>query len=328
MEYGKWIKQSARIARTQKWLWIPASLVASSSFSNFQSTLRSAQKYIPKDKPAEEVVKQTSQVLGTTTSNIIQSLASVPASVYLLLVFAILAVIIVTIVVRLIINAWAVGALLGGIQIAISGKDVGLVESSAYAVTKMRSFIKYSVYSGLLYIGIVVGFLISIFALIVIMTSNLPGGIKFIGGFGSIALVVVCVITMLALFISSSYAVRYVLYKGAAPLEAIKSGLGLLRQNIGPTLVVSIINFCANLAASIVAIPLVFIPAGILALPLIVPIISGHTPTIANIVSGGTGGIVGFIIGSIFAAVVMAIVHVFQQSMWTLLFNTIHNENN
>jgi len=168
--------------------------------------------------------------------------------------------------------------------------------------------------------------------LLVWLTDSTPA--RVLGTIVAVALVVVVVfaaiLTAIALSLLTQFWHRAVVLEGHGLNAAVRRGWQLLRQRLGDVLIMGLIVFGLELAATIVMIPVFF-------LLLAVAAISGGLPAlliyaVASLVAQGTAPwIAALIVGVPIFIVVMAIpllvagglMQTFQSSTWTLTYREL-----
>lgn len=339
IDYGKIINRSWEITKKNKWLWVYGLVLAAAgggSFSNsggggggsgggkttvpsFQATPSATLKDSLADLPSS-LINNASQVLGATTNALREWFLSVSPLTWALVILVIIIAVLFSIVVALVLQNWARGALITGLKIAANDETVTLLNTSPKGITSLKNLIIFSLIEGV--VSLIVGLLtVLVIFLLILLTAFIPGvGIFFaiLGGVvGGLTLVVVVILMAMI----SIYAERLIVLKNYRPWQAWKEALSLSKKSFFQTLVMGLINQVIGCVSGCLITIAALIVVGIPALILIVPLFAGgfHFPGVPVIILL----LLLFLIFIYLTLLVRAIIVVFTYSNWNLFFEEI-----
>lgn len=313
-------RQAFKIVKTHKVLWIFGMAIASAAW-NFN--LRSSEL----DPEAISNIEQlwhkstndgSSSVLGSGTAVMWESISylfsSIPLWFYLLLVIELLIAAVLSLVIGVIYQNWAIGALLVGIQHAIHKQSVSIRESSEKAFDTIKPLIQVTVIPGLL-----------LFFTFVSVLFLVGVGFAASGSFLRIVFGILLGISVLAFLIawvllvfSFVFAVREIVVSKKPWKAALRRGYFLARKKFWAMLLLGFVN---NLLVGLI----VALPIG-----LIFGVFVGGFITYSVYPEIGIGL---FVIGGmlltlfILACVIFGgIINAFKASVWSLAYQAIHKK--
>ncbi len=334
IDYGSIVRRSIEITKKAKWLWIYgivlASLAGGSGNFNFPDSSGSSsttEREVEKSLP--ESLQETGQeVLGQATNILTNWLGTVPPVLWVATGIGLLFLILLGIVVNIIIQSWAKGALIKGLSETEAGKEVGLGESSKWGISQIRNLAILALIS--FGVGVAVVIVLMVLGVVAVIFFAIAGAVG--GGAGALmtlVLVLLSVLGFLAILIVmvilgmvGIYADRLVVLKGMTPWEAWKKGLSLSKGNFFPTVVMGLINGVLGCVfgcvASLVIIMLAAVPGIVFFLP---AAISNFNPGV--VVFSGAGIVVLVILGLAVNLAVRGVIVVFNFNNWNLVFKEV-----
>lgn len=332
IDYSKIIKRSWEVTWKNKWLWVPALVLAtftgggysgggggnSSSNSEVSPTGSPMPNFDPTN--LNDIKDKTSYVLGTATDYFSNWFSGITFWDWTLLISVFLLTFLLGIVIIWVLTNWAKGALIFGFDEADSGKEITLSSISPYGLTNIKKLILFNLISAgmsfllvlLILLAVGLGFLI----------SNL---------LGSIGTVIVVLLGILAFFflifvlliftMITIYAERLIVLRGLSPWEAWKKGLSLSKGNFISTLLMGIINSSIGCGAGCLQIIVLLIAFSVPGFLLIYPIFKNGfvMPTGIQMVAI----IIMLILFATINTVLKSIFVVFNYGNWNLFFKEI-----
>lgn len=314
--YSSIIKRSWHLTWKNKWLWVYGLILTifggsggggGGNFPNFSGST-----------PKEDLPEKTSQVLGAATN----WLSQVPVSTWVFLGIGIFLLVIVGVAVSLIIQNWAKGALIAGLQDADNAKPVTL------ATTSPRGLIafKHLIILGLITIGIVLAVLLATSLLVAVgyflLSFSKVIQTVWLGVVGATAVIAFIIFAILTAMVTI-YAERLIVLQNFSPWAAWKKGFSLGHHNFLPTAVMGIINMAIGCSVGCTGALASLLILGIPTLILLLPVINnGSQAFTAPII---IGLIILFLLFIHVQLLVRAALTVFNFSNWNLLFKQLYD---
>lgn len=325
MDYSKIIKRSWYLTWKNKWLWVCGLVLSAFSSSMYRGGGSGPSTSSPSSTPTpnfdpNDIKEKTSYVLGTTTNNITDWLASVPVSSWVLIGTLVLLLIILGIVCSLVLRSWAKGALILGFEDAEKEIEVNLKTISPYGLANIKNLILYGIIAGVMSFLIIMA-LILVFGLIYLITS-------FMGNLGTVLLIIFAIfafiflIYLLLIFsMIHVYAERLITIYSYTPWEAWKKGVALSRHNFINTLIMGSINVFIGFITGLLGLIFSAIVLGAPAYYVIYPIFKDgfSMPNFTQIVSV----VILVLVFLISATTFNAVFEVFKYGNWNLFFNQV-----
>lgn len=332
IDYGKIISRSIEITKKNKWLWVFGLALAVFSGGGGSggggggspSSSGSILKDIPQKMPSS-LPEKSSQVLGEATNIIKDWFYSVPLSTWIFIGIGLLTIICIWIIVSLIIQSWAKGALIYGINQADEGKDTSLISCSPRGIAKIKHLIIFGLISICITVGIFLlfGFVLLLGYLVFNFSSILQSLWLILG----VIIAVLSIIVLMIIFaMLSIYAERLIVLYDHSPWQAWKKGLSLSKNNFLPTLIMGVLNMTIGCTVSCLSLMIILLILAVPAIILIVPIFKDgfHMSDIPTILGGCLLLLLLFIYANYLVGALMT---VFKFSNWTLLFKEILEED-
>lgn len=271
---------------------------------------------LPKAPPTEKLPEQTSQVLGTATSSIVQIFTNTPVWVWIVLGVSILAAIGIAITVSLFIRNWGKGALITSIHEIEDQKSPSLSSGSKSGLAVVKRFIYLHVVPWFVWIILVV--VLSALAVgIIIITTRIESEVL------KILTLVFCMLIWVFWLIGSwlflNLAIilgeQLVIRQNLSAREALRKGFNLTKKYFTEILGMGVINFGIGCAFGCLTI-LLF---ALLAVMVVVAFTISKT---AGFILGAIAAIpiLAFIL---FSLLIRGIYMVFNTATWTLLVREI-----
>ncbi len=328
VDYGRIISRSWNLTWKNKWLWVYGLVLvgffAGLSGSNFNSgsgkskTIYNLPKNIQQDLP-----RKTSMVLGDATNAVRAWFSSIPMSAWRQLMISGALAIVVFVIIRWIIVAWAKGALIHGLSEADKEKPISLTNSSPTG----RANTRHLIILGLISLGISLGISVAV-ALLVLAGSLVFSFIPILRAIWlaiSIALGILGLILFaLLMSMASIYAERLIVLRQFPPLKAWEKGFALSRKQFFPTIVMGLINTGIGCAVGCLSVLAVMAITAVFGIILLVPIfIHGSNSPSLGIIIGSV--LLSLLIGTL-DLVIRTVLTVFNFGTWNLFFQTIISE--
>ncbi len=333
VDYGAILKRSWELTWKNKWLWVYGLILGAASFSysggsgggGGNSSSNSTPSNLPKGVPSN-LPQQGGKVLGKATDAVGQWLGQVSPGTWILLGLGVLVLILFVVVIGMIIQAWAKGSLISGLDKADRGEDSRLGATALRDGKVIKNLIYYGVIASvavlltifvIMVLGLGVALLFSVSSILMTIFLVLLGIVGFI-----VLLIVIVVVAMIGV-----YAERLIVLKGYAPLAAWKKGLSLAKGNLMNTLVMGLINGGIGCAVSSVGCMVSLLILAIMILPGLALFGLGAFA----ISSGNYALLVPVVMGALFilmiwgaaTLVLRAGLIVFNFSNWNLFFNQV-----
>ena len=330
IDYGKIISRSWEITKKNKWLWIYGLILAAAggggNFSgggggggNFQAspsgTLKDNLTAIPSG-----FVDNATQVLGATTNALMEWFFSVSPLTWILVVIAVVFSVLFLVIIGVILQNWAKGALIAGLQMAANNETVTLLNTSPRGISSLKNLIIYSSIEFLVFLvlAILSLLLIGLFFLLGTVSPVMAVVVTILGAIvGGLTLIVV----LLLLAMVNIYAQRLIVIKGYSPWQAWKQALAMSKKSFLETIVMGIINLVIGCVAGCLTTIVSLIIVGVPALILLIPQFRDgfHLPGVPTIILLGLLILVFVHIN----LVVRAIIVIFNYANWNLYFEEV-----
>lgn len=325
IDYGKILKRSIELTRRSKWLWVYGLALAafgSAGSGGSGGGGSSSTPDIPKDVP-QDLPEKTTYVLGQATSLIKDWLTSVPLSLWILVGTGIFLLILIWIGISWVIQSWAKGALIAGIEDADHDQKVTLLSTSPKGIAKIKHLILLGLVSfGILVMIALVG---TLGGLLLFLLQNLVGTVGMILLFiWILVLAATFFIMLIYASILGIYAERLIVLKNHTPWQAWKKGLKMARRHFIPTFVMGMINGAVGCSVGCLSTFVLLIVLGIPAFILVLPYVKDGFQMPPWPLFGGLGILILLFIYLNYA--ITAILTVFRYSNWNLLFKELMRE--
>jgi len=326
VDYGRILRRSWELTWNNKWLWVVGMVLAAfgggggnTGTGGGSGTSSSNLREIPANLPGQ-LPEKAEEVLGMATSAVGEWFVSVPVLTWVLLGAGVVLLVVLVTAISMVARSWAKGALVGGMDLADSGKEASLKTMTGFGFSNIKSLIIFSVISGAVVLGVVAGY-----GVVFGVGMLVFGWFETLRTVWLVLTVTVGVLALVLLMLINAmigmYAERLIVLKGMAPWEAWKRGLALSKGNFLPTLLMGLLNNAVGCSAgclSMMAMLVIFgVPAVIVALPIINSGFSG--PGWISV-----GGLVALFILFLNANVMLrGVMVVFSYGNWNLFFKQI-----
>lgn len=301
MKYRQIIKQSLSITKKQKALWLYGLILAI-----FPSKGRNLNFRVPADNLSLDQFTPTAQQVVSTVTNFI---ASIPVSTWVLLGTTILITSLIFFLLRLFINQWALGSLIGGITLALDKTPPTVRSASVIGLKSAAPLMILKIIPWFIYWFIV----ILAFALAIPIFNNAPFLIKILVGiFLSIAAFTYFTAGLFFMITAMIISQRAIVIKGFRFIPAWKFAVKIVKTNWRVLLSQLLINLILKLALFMFWLTIL----GLL-------IFFGfflYRQTIGFFIVFVTFSLLSFISLSIWLT---SVVKVFFESIWTIIYHKI-----
>lgn len=302
-----------QIVKNNKILWVFGAAIGAGTSFNYNSGIDKSDKWLQKifeDNP--EKGQELSRVLGTATSAsdsfISQLFSAVPLYLWILLGLEFLFIILFSILVSLIYQSWATGALLENIDRCIKGGKAAIREASEKAFTVLKPLLWLDIIPGLL---LTLGS-IAVFVVLGVGIAFAPGISKVVFGFLMFGFVLFLIYAWIMLAASLIWAARQVVTENKKAQESLRSGYNIAKRKFWAILLLGLVNNI--LMAIIFGVPLVVIFGFIMG-----AVFAGESFGSALFIVAGLL-LFAFIIAAIIAG---GILNAFKATVWSLAYSNI-----
>ena len=316
-DFSKIVKRTYRLIKKNKWLFVYGLVLATvASGGNYSSFRLPSDSLKDLDNVPQNLPQETSKVLGVFTSMFTEWVSTVTWQRWVFLAFVVLAVMLTSIVIRMVMTGWAKGALIGGFDRAYSDQPVDLKNTTKIGFSSAKNLIIFSVLAGLITFGIIVG-LILLWLVILFVVGNFET-LKLIWTIvGGIAGIFTLIFSIIILTMVNIYAERLIVLRGFKPMDAWKKALSISRSNFLMTFLMGLINSIMSTAIGCVSIIVMLIILGIPAMIVVIPSMMAKqlpsTPAIVVLV-------ILFIIFAYLNFLVQAAIVLFKYGNWGQIF--------
>lgn len=307
-------KKAWQIVKNNKILWVfGAAVGAGSSFNYNNSFGKSDAEWLKRLFEGDpEKSSEFAQVLGAVASKsgdtISQLFASVPVYFWFLLGLEFLFVILFSILISLIYQSWATGALLDNIERCIKGGKAAIREASEKAFKVLKPLLWLNIIPGLLLtLAGIAGFVIIISA--IIFTQSV---LKVLSVILLIAFIILLIYAWIMLTASLIWATRRVITENKPAKESLSSGYRIAKKKFWSMLLLGLVNNI--LVALVFGIPIVVIIGLIIG-----AVFAGKSFSIALFIIAGLLLFAFIIAGTIVSGILSA----FKATVWSLAYNNI-----
>jgi len=317
--FSEYIKNSFEIVKKNKWLWIFGALVGTGGSFNSGSRIsdmldknpgQGTQNNLLKDLP-----KTTSGVLGDATSALSDWFSQVPTFKWVLFTLIIVLLIVMGITIALIIQNWARGALIKGLDKARQGTHVDLKNTSPDGFAYLKRLIGLSLLLGLVVFGL--GVAAPFLWVVIFLVFKNIAILKILWIIlGILLFIIIFVLTLLLVTIVNVFAQRLIVLENFGVRAAFKKALYISRQTLLASFLTGFINFCFRLMAGILSLVLLAIsigPSSFIAYNL-----WQSNPVTSVLLITLTA--MSFLVFIFFSSCLMAAMNVFSYSNWNQLF--------
>ena len=272
-------------------------------------------QYKDKSVDLQNISPETNRVLGEYTNIFRDWFYSVSSVTWFWLVLAILLTILISLAAYLILKSWVKASLIAGVQLALSGQNADLGNSSMKGKAKIKNLVLYS----LIWFGLTIPIDIVIIITLILSGKTIERNV--------ILIVLILVLMILGVFniMISIFAERLIVLNDFGPWRAWKKGITLVIGNFFTTIITGIINFIIaaifGLVSLIGSVLVLGIPAFIV---LFQSIKNGSMPGITAIIFLG----ILLLIFILAETLIGAIINVFKFSNWNQVFNSISKNEN
>jgi len=319
-DFSKFIKISIEVIKKNKWLLIFGALAGSGGGLSFNSGSDISKYFTPKGQTEPDLIQsipeKTANVLGTYTSALQDWFYKIPASKWLLLVLLLSLLAAIGIITVVIIQNWARGALIAGIDHASAGKNVNLASTSPYGFKYVKKLILLSLLLFLIVFSITVIAPIIWVVIFLIIKNVTPLSILWII-IGILALIAIFLMAFILTTITNAFAQRLIILKDLKVNEALQKAFVITRRTLLASILTGVVNFAFR---TIVGIALIILLAILIGLPSYLVFTSLQSnPTLSVIL--GTFTAMAFLMFVVFSSIIGAALNVFSYSNWNQLFN-------
>ena len=319
--------KSWQIIKNNKVLWLfgmaTVALSSGSSRTNISSeNLNYIKKFFQNNNSGNTSDKLT-QVLGTSTNTFTETIKNifltVPIWLYVLLGLGILLLILVNIVLGIIYQAWANGALIAGVNAGAVNQKPTINQSSNQALPVIRGLIWLNIIPTLIFFlvtAVVSGLLI--FAIIL-----LPSFTKVVPIIATVLVGLAAIVGWVLISLTQILASRRVVLDKKPAAQSFSSSFKIVRKKFWKMFTLAIVNTVLS-----------FIMMFIMAIPLIV---AGGAAIFGFISSKSNSsliliiivvGVILFLLFAIGFTIFSGILNSFKASVWTLAYNHIKGDYN
>lgn len=319
--------KSWQIIKDNKILWLfgmaAVGFSSGSSRFNFNSDSFDSLKKFFQNNNVGTTSNKLTQVLGASTNTFSETLQNlffaVPIWVYVLLGLGILLLILVNVVLGIIYQAWANGALIAGINAGAGSQKPTISQSSNNAFPAIKGLIWLNIIPTLIFFivtAIIIGILI--FAIVL-----LPSFTKAIPIIITVFTVIAAIVGWILITLTQIWASRRVVLDKKSASESFSNSFRIVKKKFWHMLGLAIVNTMLSLVATfILAVPILIV-GGIAVFSFI---FSKPNPSVILILIGiGAVFLVIYIIGS---TLLSGVLNSFKASVWTLAYNNTKGENN
>ncbi|MCL5784314.1 MAG: hypothetical protein M1142_03100 [Patescibacteria group bacterium] len=317
--------KSWQIIKDNKILWLfgmaAVGLSSGSSRTNIKSgDIDSIRKFFQNNDPGTTSNKIT-QVLGASTDTFAETIKNlffaVPIWVYVLLGLGILLLILANIILGIIYQAWANGALIAGVNAGAVSQKPTISQSSNNAFPAIKGLIWLNIIPTLIF------FLITAVVLVILILGIvlLPSFSKAIPIILTVIAVIGAFIGWLLLTLTQIWASRRVVIDGKPGKQSFLTSFKLAKGRFWKMLGLGIVNILISLAVGF-----------IIAFPLL---IAGGITIFSVLFSKSNSSLLGFAILSVIVTaliyifispILFGILNSFKATVWTLAYNKIKGE--
>lgn len=319
-------KQSWQIIKNNKVLWL-FGMAAASLFSNYNfrgsstsnnsssgpiNNLQSAYTNLSKTYSPSEIYQLTGASTNPFVLTLQQIAHAVPITTYILLAVGILLLVLMGAVLRIAYSSWATGALISGIQTALSNQKAVIAGSSTQALPKIKPLVWLKIVPNLAF-GLFSGLLLFLLFLGILSKA----ATAFFGILFFIAVIAVIVGFSFLLF-AQIWAQRRVIIDNKSGQEAIFSGIKIAKKKFWPMAGLTIVN--GILSFAVMFIPILLI--GIVAVTGYLNLTHNHALAINLFVIAG----IVFLLFILSFVIVNGILNAFFNTVWTIAYNKIRSQ--
>lgn len=314
--------KSWQIIKDNKILWLfgmaAVGLSSGSSRTNISSeNIDSIKKFFQNNNPGATSNKLT-QVLGTSTDTFAETIKNlffaVPIWVYVLLGLGILLLILANIILGIIYQAWANGALIAGVNAGAVSQKPTISQSSNNAFPVIKELIWLNIIPTLIFFlitAVVLGILILGIVLLPSISKAIPTILTVIAVIGAF-------IGWILLTLTQIWASRRVVLDKKPAAESFSSSFKIVKKKFWYMVALAIVNTMLSLVVMfIMAVPLLIV-GGIAVFGFIF-----SKPNLSLIPILIVVGVVLFLLYTVGYTIFSGILNSFKASVWTLAYNHI-----
>lgn len=316
-------RKSWEIIKNNKILWIfGMATVSLSSGSNSGSGRFDSLKEIFQNNNASTGSDKVNQVLGASTNTFTDTLNNlffaVPIWLYILLGLGIVLLILASIVLGVIYQAWVSGALISGVNIAATGQKPTISQSSHLSFPAIKGLIWVNLVPSLIFF--VVTFVV--LGLLILGIVILPSLAKAIPILFMVIAVFAALISWIFINLTQTFASRRVVLEKKPGSQSFSSSFKIVKKKFWRMLGLGLVNTLLSLVVMlIVAIPILIV--GGVALLGIIFTKAPNPSLVGTLVVAATVLILVYFLGyTIFSGILNS----FKASVWTLAYNHIKGE--
>lgn len=345
-DFSKIIKESVRITKSNKRLWVLGLVLASFSFGgnfNFGGSFNNLNKLFdennqknihsidgtpyrsPYKRPNNMInsnllgsASQLPQVLGTTSSSAINLLKLIPPQFFIAFGLAMTIIFILGLAVSLYAQSWAQAGLISGVNMELNNENPSLYQMSDKGKAKALQLIKLKIFPTLA-LGLIATLVLIIIS---IPIAALGPTAKALSPLLTLPYVLLVIVAAIAVFASIQLGSVVIVLNSADWKEAFGKGFAVFRKFFFDVLVMGLINCLAGCALGIVTLAVVVLLLGVGGAALF----GGISVPPFLIVAAPL--LVLAILALIFITTLAnAIFTVFKQSTWVLLYKQLTEED-
>lgn len=310
MDYSALLRRSWELTKKNKWLWVYGLVLAAFGGGGGSSGGGG---------------NSGNRQQGEATTALRDWAGSVSLQQWILFGVGMLLLILLAMIISIVIQNWAKGSLIAGLEEADSGGTPTLRGTSPKGIASLKHMILFSIISFLVALGLVIGLILAAAILVgggyILFEFSKPIQILWLV-LGITASVLTGVILLLVLFMIGVYADRLIVLAHKSPWEAWKQGFLMARKKFFPTMTMGMVNSLAGCSAGCLSTIVMLIVLGIPAILLIIPLFQGgnfHWPTPVQ-----AGAILSLFFMFLYLQLAMrAILVVFSYGTWNLFFKEV-----